>query len=123
MIFKVLIVDDDYINRRLLISLLKKELYKINIIEAINGQDALQKCHDHPNIQLILLDIEMPKMDGASFLEHYKKENILENVPIIAVSSNDLRIKEVLDLGANAFLLKPVTEEKLLGAIQDSLTV
>jgi len=118
MIFKVLIVDDDYINRRLLISLLKKELYKIEILEAINGQDALQKCQDHKNIQLILLDIEMPEMDGANFLKYYKEKNILPNIPVIAVSSNDLRIKEVLNLGANAFLLKPVTEEKLMNAIQ-----
>ena len=123
MIFKVLIVDDDYINRRLLISLLKKELYKIEVLEAINGQDALKKCHDHQGIQLILLDVEMPRMDGANFLKHYKEEKTLPNVPIIAVSSNDLRIKEVLSLGANAFLVKPVTEEKLLTAIQKSLTV
>jgi len=118
MIFKVLIVDDDYINRRLLISLLKKELYKIEVLEAINGQDALQKCQDHQNIQLILLDVEMPEMDGANFLKHYKEKNILPNIPVIAVSSNDLRIKEILNLGANAFLLKPVTEEKLMHAIQ-----
>ena len=123
MIFKVLIIDDDYINRLLLISLLRKELYKIEVIEAINGQDALKKCHEHQGIQLILLDIEMPKMDGANFLKHYKQQKGLPNIPIIAVSSNDLRIKEVLDLGANAFLLKPVTEDKLLTAIQESLAV
>jgi len=121
MIFKVLIVDDDYINRRLLISLLKKELYKIEIIESVNGQDALNKCQEHHDIQLILLDVEMPIMDGANFLEQYRNTKELENIPIIAVSSNDLRVKEVLDLGANAFLLKPVTEEKLLSAIQKSL--
>jgi len=123
MIFKVLIIDDDYINRLLLISLLRKELYKIEVIEAINGQDALKKCHEHQGIQLILLDIEMPKMDGANFLKHYKQQKGLPNIPIIAVSSNDLRSKEVINLGANAFLLKPITEEKLLRAIQRSLTV
>jgi len=121
MIFKVLIIDDDYINRRLLISLLKKELYKIEVIESINGHDALQKCQEHQDIQLILLDVEMPIMDGANFLEEYRGTKSLANIPIIAVSSNDLRVKEVLDLGANAFLLKPITEEKLLSAIQKSL--
>ena len=123
MIFKVLIVDDDYINRRLLISLLKKELYKIEIIEAVNGQDALMKCEEHPTVQLIVLDVEMPKMDGTVFLKHYTEKNILPNIPIIAVSSNDLRKREVLNLGANAFLVKPVTEEKLLTAIQESLSI
>ena len=121
MIFKVLIIDDDYVNRRLLISLLKKELYKIEVIESLNGHDALQKCQAHQDIQLILLDVEMPIMDGANFLEEYRSTESLANIPIIAVSSNDLRVKEVLDLGANAFLVKPVTEEKLLSAIQESL--
>ena len=122
MILKVLIVDDDYINRRLLISLLKRELYQIEIIESIDGQDALEKCHHHQDIQLILLDVEMPKMDGAHFLEHYRETKSLPNIPIIAVSSNDLRIKEMLNLGADAFILKPITEEKLLMAIHTSLT-
>jgi CheY-like chemotaxis protein len=118
MIFKVLIVDDDYINRRLLISLLKKTLYKIEIIESVDGQDALEKVKEHSGIQLILLDIEMPNMDGSKFLRNYIEEKSFPNIPIIAVSSNDLRVKEILMLGAHAFILKPVTEHKLLTAIR-----
>lgn len=118
MVFKILIVDDDYINRRLLVSLLKKELYKVDIIESVDGRDALNKCHEHSDIQLILLDIEMPNMDGSEFLKHYLSDENLTHVPVIAVSSNDLRIKEILNLGATSFIVKPVTEEKLLTAIR-----
>jgi len=120
MIFKVLIVDDDYINRMLLVSLLKKELYQIDTLESVDGQDALSVCRQHSDIQLILLDVEMPNMDGADFLRHYLMDESLEKVPVIAVSSNDLRVKEVLGLGANSFLVKPVTEEKLLTAIRQA---
>jgi len=120
MIFKVLIVDDDYINRMLLVSLLKKELYKIDTLESVDGRDALSVCREHSDIQLILLDVEMPNMDGAEFLKHYLRDESLDKVPVIAVSSNDLRIKEVLGLGANSFLVKPVTEEKLLTAIRQA---
>lgn len=120
MIFKVLIADDDYINRRLLISLLKKELYQVEVLEAVDGKNALDICRENLDIQLILLDVEMPIMDGAEFLKHYIKDRSLPKIPILAISSNDLRIKEILNLGANAFLMKPVTEEKLLGAIRDS---
>jgi len=120
MIFKVLIVDDDYINRRLLISLLKKTLYKIEIIESINGEDALLKSKENPDIQLILLDVEMPNMDGSRFLKNYIEDKNFSKIPIIAVSSNDLRIKEILALGANAFIVKPITENKLLNAIMKS---
>ena len=117
MIFKVLIIDDDYINRRLLISLLKKTLYKIEIIESVDGVDALEKTKENMDIQLILLDVEMPHMDGSKFLRNYIEDTSLPKIPIIAVSSNDLRIKEILTLGADAFIVKPVTENKLLSAI------
>jgi putative two-component system response regulator len=120
MIFKVLIVDDDYINRRLLISLLKKELYQIETIESVDGEDALQKCKEHSNLQLILLDIEMPNMDGSDFLRVYKRDNPVSKVPIIAISSNDLRKKEIISFGANAFLQKPITEKKLIDAIREA---
>jgi CheY-like chemotaxis protein len=120
MIFKVLIIDDDYINRRLLLSLLKKALYKIEIIESVDGKDALKKLKENLDIQLILLDVEMPNMDGSKFLKHYVEECFSHQVPIIAVSSNDLRIKEILMLGASAFIVKPVTENKLLNAIMKS---
>jgi putative two-component system response regulator len=120
--FKVLIIDNDYINRRLLTSLLKKTLYQIEVLEAINGEDALEISSNTMDIELILLDVEMPIMDGAEFLKSYKKNAPLTPSSIIAVSSNDLRSKEMLDLGADAFILKPVTEEKLLNAILKSQT-
>jgi len=120
MIFKVLIVDDDYINRRLLVSLLRKELYQIETIESVDGGDALQKCEEYPDLQLILLDIEMPRMDGVEFIRQYKESYPLSETPIIAISSNDLRAKEILTSGANSFLVKPITEEKLIKAIRES---
>jgi len=120
MIFKVLVADDDYINRRLLISLLKKTLYEVEILEAVNGEDALDICDKNPDIQLILLDVEMPVMNGADFLKHYSKHHNSSKAPILAISSNDLVSKEILDLGADAFLMKPVTSEKLLNAILEA---
>jgi len=120
MTFKILVADDDYINRRLLISLLKKELYQVDVIEAIDGKTALELCRQHLDIQLILLDIEMPIMDGAEFLKIYIKDKSLPKIPILAISSNDLRIKEIVNLGADAFLMKPITEEKLMDAIRNS---
>lgn len=119
MVFKVLIVDDDYINRRLLFSLLKKELYKVGIMESVDGRDALTTCKEHPDIQLILLNVEMSNMDGGEFLKRYTNNKNFKQIPIIAVSSNDLRTKEILSLGATSFIVKPVTEEKLLTAIRE----
>jgi CheY-like chemotaxis protein len=118
--FKVLIIDDDFINRRLLIEILKKELYQVEAIESTNGEDGLNRLHQNPDIQLILLDIEMPKLNGIEFLEQYINDDTIPKVPIIAISSNDLRKKESLLMGADAFLTKPITEENLMQVIRNS---
>jgi len=117
MIFKVLILDDDYINRMLLISFLKKALYQIDTIESIDKDDALEQCKNHNDLQLIIVNIEMSNIDGSAFIKSYKQNDSLPDIPIIAISSNDLRVKEIIDLGASAFVIKPVTEKKLLSAI------
>ncbi len=118
--FKVLIVDDDYINRKLLISILKKELYQVETIESIDGYDALTLCQEHQDIQLILLNIEVPKVNAIPFLERYNTDKTLQKVPTIAISSNDLHKKSAKQAGADAFLVKPITEEKLIEAIRYS---
>jgi len=118
--FKVLIIDDDYINRKLLIEILKKNLYQVKTIESVDGEDGLQQIHEHPDIQLILLDIEMPKINGIDFLDYHIKYNTHHHIPIIAISSNDTRKKESLQKGADAFLTKPITEHQLMEAIVNS---
>lgn len=119
--FKVLIIDDDYINRKLLVSILKKELYQVDAIESIDGEDGLRNIYLNPDIQLVLLDIEMPNVNGIEFLQLYHSDKTLEKVPTIAISSNDLHKKKAKTSGADAFLVKPITEDKLIEAIRYSL--
>jgi len=119
-IFKALVVDDDYINRKLLVNILKKKLYDVESIEAEDGEEALRKLHQNPDTELILLDIEMPKLNGIEFLIQYIKDDTIPRTPIIAISSNETRQKESLLMGANAFLVKPISEERLMEAILSS---
>ena len=116
----ILVVDDEPDIHNIIKEILEDEGFTVSI--AANGNTARKiRAEEHPD--LILLDVEMPKMDGAGFLKHYIKNTDLPKVPIIAVSSNDLRVKEILGLGASAFLVKPVTKEKLLSAIRQAQTV
>ena len=115
--FQVLIVDDDYINRKLLRSILKKELYQVQTFEASNGKEALDICYQEKNLQVILLDIEMPVVNGIEFLNRYLNNPRLKHVPVIAISSNDLSKKDAFRAGAYDFIVKPITEEKLLSSI------
>ena len=107
---KVLLVDDDFINRKLLQTLLKKNQSVTAIIEAENGSDALDKLKKEPGIDLILLDIMMPIVDGVEFLKIFRSDMSNAHIPVIVLSTDDTRKTEVFDNGANDFLRKPIKE-------------
>ena len=113
MALKVLVVDDDFINRKLIQTLLKKNPKVTEIIEAENGSDALDQMKKDPSINLILLDIMMPVVDGIEFLKIFRSDMNNAQVPVIVLSTDDTRKTEVYDNGANDFLRKPVMQDNL----------
>jgi putative two-component system response regulator len=113
MALKVLIVDDDFINRKLLQTLLKKNPGVSEVIEAENGSDALDKLKKDSGINLILLDIMMPIVDGIEFLKIFRSDMANSHIPVIVLSTDDSRKTEVFDNGANDFIRKPVKEVDL----------
>jgi len=113
MALKVLVVDDDFINRKLIQTLLKKNPKVSEIIEAENGSDALDKMKKDPSINLILLDIMMPVVDGIEFLKIFRSDMSNAHVPVVVLSTDDTRKTEVYDNGANDFLRKPVIQDAL----------
>jgi len=117
MALRVLMVDDDFINRKLLQTLLKKNADVIDIQEAENGSDALKKLKKDSSINLILLDIMMPIVDGVEFLKIFRSEMANAHIPVIVLSTDDTRKREVFDNGANDFLRKPIKEVDLFHKI------
>lgn len=113
MALKVLVVDDDFINRKLIQTLLKKNPKVAEIVEAENGSDALDQMKKDPSINLILLDIMMPVVDGIEFLKIFRSDMSNAHVPVIVLSTDDTRKTEVFDNGANDFLRKPVMQDHL----------
>jgi putative two-component system response regulator len=118
MALNVLIVDDDFINRKLLHTLLKKNSNVTSIQEAENGSDALNKLKMDTSINLILLDIIMPIVDGIEFLKIFRSDMINAHIPVIVLSTDDSRKTEVFDNGANDFLRKPIKENDLFAKIE-----
>jgi len=118
MSLKVLLVDDDFINRKLLQTLLKKNPSVTEIIEAENGSDALDKLKRESAVNLILLDIMMPIVDGIEFLKIFRSDMTNAHIPVIVLSTDDTRKTEVFDNGANDFLRKPIKEEQLFTKIK-----
>ena len=117
--FTVLIVDDLLPNRLLLSKLLKNAGYAV--IEAENGAVALELLNELPQIpDLIVTDIEMPVLDGISFIERTKRiEGKASQIPIIAASGNadDQMGRDASVAGADVFLTKPFNIAELRTSI------
>ena len=119
MSLNILVVDDDFINRKLIQALLKKHSELVGeVLEAENGSEALSILKTHPEINLILLDILMPVLDGKEFLKIFRSEPENSKIPVIVLSTDDTQKSTVLNLGAEDFILKPVGETELMDKIQ-----
>ena len=114
---KILFVEDDPMNRRVVGEMLKAA--RIEMLEAENAVTGL-KMIDEQNFDLILMDLRMPGMDGLEAIQHIRRrEDSKRNVPIIVVTADtamDLR-GECLDKGADEFLIKPVEIRALFETI------
>ena len=119
MSLKVLIVDDDFINRKLLQALLKKYPNDIReVLEAENGSEALTIIKENRDIDLILLDIIMPVLDGKEFLKIFRSDGTNSSIPVLVLTTDDTQKSTIFDLGADDFLLKPINENELIEKIK-----
>ena len=119
---KVLLVDDDMRNIFSLSSLLSNA--GINVIEAENGLDALASLNEHSDIDLVLMDIMMPEMDGYEAMRAIRKQPHFYQLPIIAMTAKAMLgdQQKCLDAGANDYISKPIDALKLISMLQVWIT-
>jgi CheY-like chemotaxis protein/signal transduction histidine kinase len=110
----LLLTDDDLRNTFALSKLLKK--HGMNIVIADNGQMALEKLKENKSIELIIMDIMMPVMDGYQAMREIRAQRSLQEVPIIALTARAMpqEQEKCMAAGANDYLTKPVDIERLL---------
>ncbi|MGK0289453.1 MAG: two-component system chemotaxis response regulator CheY [bacterium] len=110
---KVLVVDDSAIVRNLHTFMLKSAGFEVT--EAVNGYDALEKLLS-TNFDLIVADINMPKMDGYTLCEEIRKNDVHKDAPIIIISTESEAEDKIkgFNAGANLYLVKPVKAEDLI---------
>ena len=101
----LLIVEDDKFNRLLIVSLLSKYT-NVKVVEANNGIEALDEL-SKAFVDIVLLDIHMPKMNGFETLSCIRKSEKNAKTPIIILSSDEDEKRKSLELGVNAFIPKP----------------
>ncbi|WP_028950642.1 chemotaxis response regulator CheY [Sulfurihydrogenibium subterraneum] len=110
---KILSVDDMATMRKIIKSLLTQLGYT-NVDEAENGKEALAKLKQQ-KYDLVLLDWNMPEMDGITLLQEIRKDPDLKNIPVIMVTAEAKKenVLQAIQTGANNYIVKPFTAETL----------
>jgi CheY-like chemotaxis protein len=109
---KILIVEDNELNRRLIRDILKYHGYEI--IEAGDGAEGIEMAKSHKP-DLILMDMQMPVMDGFAATQILKKDDEMKNIKIIAVTSFAMvgDREKILGAGADDYIAKPIDTRQL----------
>ena len=117
----ILIVDDSALNRMVLTEILGKENY--TFLEAENGRQAVELLDCHPEVDLLLLDITMPEMDGFGVLEAMNRYRWIEETPVIMISSEDAYpfIERAYDLGASDYITRPFDARVVCHRVSNTL--
>jgi CheY-like chemotaxis protein len=114
----ILITDDDMRNIFALSSAL--QLYDMNIVIANNGREALERLAENEEIDLVLMDIMMPEMDGYEAMKAIRSEKRFSKLPIIALTAKAMKNdrEKCIEAGANDYISKPVDMDKLLSMLR-----
>ncbi|MBD2104026.1 chemotaxis protein CheW [Leptolyngbya sp. FACHB-261] len=113
----VMVVDDAYAVRRLVANCLMRRQYQV--LQAKDGQDALEQLQAGAKCHFILADIEMPRMNGFQLLQALRANSELQSIPVAMLTSRtgQKHRQMALELGANAHFIKPYKESELLDTI------
>ena len=92
----------------------------MEIIKAENGKNALELLNAHPDIDLVLMDIMMPEMDGYEAMRQIRSQPRFKSLPVIALTAKAMKDdkQKCIDAGANDYITKPVEVERLLSLMR-----
>lgn len=112
---KVLVIDDSNLIHKIFGALLPLT----PLVHALDGREALHRLAEHPDVDLIFLDINMPNMNGLEFLRQVKADAVLDKIPVIIISTEGKEADTIRGLraGASAYVKKPFRNQEILDLI------
>ncbi len=114
----ILVVDDDIRNIFAMTSILER--FKMNVVSSENGRDAIQTLDNADDIDVVVMDVMMPGMDGYDTMREIRKDGRFGSLPIIAVTAKAMKgdREKCLEAGASDYLAKPVDTAKLIAILR-----
>ena len=110
---RVLYVEDEDDTRNQIAQVLS--IFFKEVVVGVNGLDALEKYkEDVKNIDLVMTDLTMPKMDGLTMIRHIKEINEHQHILVLTAHNSSENLMETIDLQLDGFLLKPVKMDKMI---------
>ncbi|MBT4824523.1 response regulator [Candidatus Woesearchaeota archaeon] len=116
---KIMTIEDSAFERKAIINMLAKGNYK-EVVEAETGEEGIE-LFKKEKPDLVLLDLRLPGMDGIECFKKLKKEDPRVKVIIVSIVTRQESVDECMKLGAKAYIMKPVTQKKLLDPIKTIL--
>lgn len=115
---KVLVADDDVRNVYSITKIL--EQHDMNIMSAVDGKEALRQIEDHPDIDIVLMDIMMPELDGYKAIKQIRKNPVHKNLPILAITAKAMKgdREKCIQAGASDYISKPVDIDQLISLLR-----
>ena len=122
---QALVIDDSRAVRLLISSILREQGFEV--CDAAHGQEGLQRLQDNAESRLVLVDWNMPVMDGLEFIQAVRRQREWDSVQIVMVTTEteSQQVQRAMTAGANEYVMKPFTREvlvaklSLLGAFED----
>lgn len=115
---KILIVEDDDLNLKLMNDILVAQGFDVE--SATDGESALQRIND-VNYDLVLLDLQMPKLSGFDVLKELKKSNVMVKVIVVSACAMSSDIQKAKGLGCTDFITKPIRLNDFLSSVKGAL--
>jgi len=119
---KVLVVDDDIRNIFAMTSLLEHQ--KMQVLSAEGGREAIEILEKDPSVDIVLMDIMMPEMDGYITMQTIRKKEGFKSLPIVALTAKAMKEdrEKCIESGASDYIPKPVDTEQLLSLMRTWLS-